>query len=152
MCASTLCPFSSSTRNMALGNGSTTVPSTSMTSSLATLQVSPVPTIPPARANHASETGSTQYRTPGRESAISLDASGARHPASRGSGSLGGGVHDVHLRGIVQRAHRDAERMRGGLRLGDGDPNGQELRLPGAERELIGAGLDLRRDVGRADQ
>src|SRR2546423_10177686 len=34
MCASTLCPFSSSTRNMALGNGSTTVPSTRIVSSL----------------------------------------------------------------------------------------------------------------------
>src|ERR1700690_3143404 len=34
MCASTLCPFSSSTRNMAFGNGSTTVPSTRIMSSL----------------------------------------------------------------------------------------------------------------------
>src|SRR5258707_8555763 len=34
MCASTLWPFSSSTRNMALGNGSTTVPSTRIVSSL----------------------------------------------------------------------------------------------------------------------
>src|SRR5689334_19001177 len=34
MCASTLCPFSSSTRNMALGSGSTTVPSTRIVSSL----------------------------------------------------------------------------------------------------------------------
>src|SRR5262245_161147 len=34
MCASTLCPFSSSTRNIALGNGSTTVPSTRIVSSL----------------------------------------------------------------------------------------------------------------------
>src|SRR5690348_7096120 len=33
--ASTLCPFSSSTRNIALGSGSTTVPSTSIASSLA---------------------------------------------------------------------------------------------------------------------
>src|SRR5206468_12437404 len=33
-CASTLCPFSSSTRNIALGSGSTTVPSTSIASSL----------------------------------------------------------------------------------------------------------------------
>src|SRR5919107_24264 len=37
MWASTLCPFSSSTRNMAFGRGSTTVPSTSMTSSFGTL-------------------------------------------------------------------------------------------------------------------
>src|SRR3989337_2311110 len=35
MCARTLCPFSSSTRNWVLGNASVTVPSTSMTSSLA---------------------------------------------------------------------------------------------------------------------
>src|SRR5215203_4066533 len=35
MCASTLCPFSNSTRNCVLGNASVTVPSTSMTSSLA---------------------------------------------------------------------------------------------------------------------
>src|SRR5215218_1424834 len=35
MCASTLCPLSSSTRNCVLGNASVTVPSTSMTSSLA---------------------------------------------------------------------------------------------------------------------
>src|SRR4029079_17153248 len=34
MCASTLCPLSSSTRNMALGSGSTTVPSTRIVSSL----------------------------------------------------------------------------------------------------------------------
>src|SRR3954463_9506378 len=34
MCASTRCPFSSSTRNMAFGNGSTTVPSTRIVSSL----------------------------------------------------------------------------------------------------------------------
>src|SRR4029450_6342280 len=34
MCASTLWPFSSSTRNMAFGNGSTTVPSTRIVSSL----------------------------------------------------------------------------------------------------------------------
>src|ERR1700704_948832 len=34
MCASTLCPFSSSTRNIALGSGSTTVPSTRIVSSL----------------------------------------------------------------------------------------------------------------------
>src|SRR5580704_5966772 len=33
LCASTLWPFSSSTRNMALGNGSTTVPSSTMASS-----------------------------------------------------------------------------------------------------------------------
>src|SRR5206468_11967949 len=32
-CASTLCPFSSSTRNMAFGSGSSTVPRTSMASS-----------------------------------------------------------------------------------------------------------------------
>src|SRR5918999_6332196 len=35
MCASTLCPFSNSTRNCVLGSASVTVPSTSMTSSLA---------------------------------------------------------------------------------------------------------------------
>src|SRR5215204_4325104 len=35
MCASTLCPLSSSTRNCVLGNASVTVPSTSITSSLA---------------------------------------------------------------------------------------------------------------------
>src|SRR5918998_2440701 len=35
MCASTLCPLSSSTRNCVLGNASVTAPSTSMTSSLA---------------------------------------------------------------------------------------------------------------------
>src|SRR4051812_17834240 len=34
MCASTLWPFSSWTRNMALGNGSTTVPSSTIASSL----------------------------------------------------------------------------------------------------------------------
>src|SRR5262245_47968650 len=34
-CASTLCPLSSSTRNIAFGSGSTTVPSTSIASSLA---------------------------------------------------------------------------------------------------------------------
>src|SRR6266446_6008571 len=34
MCASTLWPFSSSTRNMAFGSGSTTVPSTRIASSL----------------------------------------------------------------------------------------------------------------------
>src|SRR3954451_19186255 len=34
MCASTLWPFSRSTRNIALGNGSTTVPSTRIVSSL----------------------------------------------------------------------------------------------------------------------
>src|SRR6478735_3046265 len=34
VCARTLCPFSSSTRNMALGSGSTTVPSRTMASSL----------------------------------------------------------------------------------------------------------------------
>src|SRR3989304_2664574 len=39
MCASTLCPFSSSTRNMALGSGSETVPSTSMASFLGKLPV-----------------------------------------------------------------------------------------------------------------
>jgi len=35
ICARTMCPFSNSTRNMALGNGSTTVPVTSMASGLA---------------------------------------------------------------------------------------------------------------------
>src|SRR6185436_14620771 len=35
----TLCPFSNSTRNMALGNGSMTVPSTSIASFFGTLQV-----------------------------------------------------------------------------------------------------------------
>src|ERR687898_1486975 len=35
MCASTLCPLSNSTRNCVLGSASVTVPSTSMTSSLA---------------------------------------------------------------------------------------------------------------------
>src|SRR5882757_6024660 len=34
MCASTRCPLSSSTRNMAFGNGSVTVPSTRIASSL----------------------------------------------------------------------------------------------------------------------
>lgn len=37
MCAKTMCPFFNSTRNMALGNGSTTVPSTSMASSFISL-------------------------------------------------------------------------------------------------------------------
>src|SRR6185436_3352827 len=39
MWAKTLCPFSNSTRNMALGNGSMTVPSTSIASFFGTLQV-----------------------------------------------------------------------------------------------------------------
>src|SRR5271155_913894 len=34
LCANTLCPFSNSTRNMALGSGSTTVPSSTMAASL----------------------------------------------------------------------------------------------------------------------
>src|SRR4026208_1294174 len=41
MWAKTLCPFSSSTRNIAFGRGSTTVPSTSMTSSFGTLPLFP---------------------------------------------------------------------------------------------------------------
>src|SRR5690554_6012172 len=40
--AKTLCPFSNSTRNMAFGNGSTTMPSTSMASSLAILVIPPL--------------------------------------------------------------------------------------------------------------
>lgn len=40
MCARTVCPFSSSTLNIALGNGSKTTPSTSMTSSLAIIRQS----------------------------------------------------------------------------------------------------------------
>src|SRR5262245_17142493 len=39
MWASTLCPFSSSTRNMALGSGSVTVPSTSIASFFGNLRV-----------------------------------------------------------------------------------------------------------------
>src|SRR5437762_9437900 len=39
MWAKTLCPFSNSTRNMALGNGSMTVPSTSIASFFGTLQM-----------------------------------------------------------------------------------------------------------------
>ncbi len=35
LCAKTMCPFSSSTLNMALGSGSTTVPSRTIASSLA---------------------------------------------------------------------------------------------------------------------
>src|SRR3990172_7433238 len=41
MWANTLCPFSSSTRNMALGSGSVTVPSTSMASFFGKLRVVP---------------------------------------------------------------------------------------------------------------
>src|SRR5439155_14954893 len=49
-CASTLCPFSSSTRNIALGSGSTTVPSTSIASSLGVIVLDPRPSwTPPAR-------------------------------------------------------------------------------------------------------
>src|SRR4030095_13085858 len=42
-CARSLCPFSSSTRNIALGSGSTTVPSTSIASSFGISLDSPAP-------------------------------------------------------------------------------------------------------------
>src|SRR5207245_1203784 len=45
-CASTLWPFSSSTRNIAFGSGSTTVPSTSIASSLVIALNSPAPADP----------------------------------------------------------------------------------------------------------
>src|SRR3977135_4216738 len=51
-CASTLCPFSSSTRNMAFGSGSTTVPSTKIVSSFGL-----------ARGRHPLEKSARQTRT-----------------------------------------------------------------------------------------
>src|SRR3954453_18282773 len=80
ICARTVCPFSSSTRNIALGRGSTTVPSTSITSSLATLQVSPLG-LSPVRGRtqqRASDPGSRQYRS--RSSGMSRNRSAGGLP------------------------------------------------------------------------
>src|SRR5204862_7034407 len=64
MCASTLWPFSSSTRNMAFGSGSTTVPSTRIASSLG-LARGISPTLPrfPCRERPAGRSSQTaQYK------------------------------------------------------------------------------------------
>ena len=68
MWANTLCPFSSSTRNMALGNGSMTVPSTSIASFFGTLQLFPLERVlalvPGTCTNTLREGANGQYRGP----------------------------------------------------------------------------------------
>src|SRR3954453_21046539 len=116
ICASTVCPFSSSTRNIALGRGSTTVPSTSITSSLATLRVSPIGLSPRCgrTRQRASEPGSRQYRS--RSARMSRNRSAGAIPgpfAARSSAVLS------HVHGSWETgpdAHR--ERGRGHHRCG----------------------------------
>src|SRR5688500_2958763 len=66
MCARTLWPFSSSTRNMAFGSGSTTVPSTRIVSSLGFARVFPPPRhriCQSARNAHDTQLGACQGYT-----------------------------------------------------------------------------------------
>src|SRR5215471_7334194 len=82
MWASTLCPFSSSTRNMALGNGSTTVPSTRIVSSLglARARSPPSASCAPRRAEGFSRAGCL------------LRSTHARRPEERPGDRRGGGA------------------------------------------------------------
>src|SRR5262245_7637477 len=87
MWASTLCPFSSSTRNMALGRGSTTVPSTSMTSSLATLQIASTSENPTrAQLKHAWRRARSEYT--GRSATLSRSRAQARLTTALTASSL----------------------------------------------------------------
>src|SRR4030067_3713359 len=75
MCASPLCPFSSSTRNMALGSGSETVPSTSMASFLGKLPVD-------LSHGHARHVRRRAEPTPGWRWTDSIGAARAERPGS----------------------------------------------------------------------
>src|SRR5436190_21615681 len=140
MWASTLCPFSSSTRNMALGRGSTTVPSTSMTSSLAKLQT-PLPreTHPWAHEEHASGRASRQYT--GRSVALSTQP---------GSGPLHDRLDRVQLAGLVVRRRLDQDRPRGHGVRSDGDGHLDHDGRASGEAHPVRPGHDLARDGARA--
>src|SRR6266550_1668533 len=106
MLAKTLCPFSNSTRNMALGNGSITVPSTSIASFFGTLQMflsvlgpAPGPTAQPEPAcgrADAQYTGRSlrtstarRWGIPGRQDLVSSVRDGDRVLEVRGDGPVG---------------------------------------------------------------
>src|SRR6201988_5146153 len=98
MWAKTLCPFSSSTRNIAFGRGSTTVPSTSMTSSFGTLPLFP--------SNGFSPSGRT-----------------CEHGLQKGRSNSIRATVEKCLRGLCCKPYRLALQHRQDLRpvLGDGD-------------------------------
>src|SRR5947208_16991517 len=107
MWASTLCPFSSWTRNMAFGNGSTTVPSSTIASSLGLGRFGP-----PGGKNlncgllETGSPGARQRRQPSQ---------GTLHDISDGDGKHlravvgdGDGVLEVGREAAVGRLHRPA--------------------------------------------
>src|SRR6266542_1040283 len=119
MWASTLCPLSSSTRNVALGSGSTTAPSTSIASFFATLQLLFRHPNTLARLNRAgtSRNGPTQRPQPQYTGSARL-ASSASTAGREDLGAVrgqGDGVLEVGGEGAVRRHDRPAvgQRPRG---------------------------------------
>src|SRR5512134_819046 len=86
MCANTLCPFSSCTRNIAFGSGSVTVPSTSMASFFGKLRVflahAHTPTRAQASQNRPRTGAGGQYRA--RPPKPSMTSKDGRLPADSG--------------------------------------------------------------------
>src|SRR3954447_19807152 len=126
MWARTLCPFSSSTRNIALGSGSTTVPSTRIVSSLG------LATVHHRGSGRAKGTprycGATgEISRAGSRKKIRLAPRSERVPNGGPTGSDQGSLAGQALRGIYP-GRRDAPV--GGPARRDGDDVGPGIELP----------------------
>src|SRR3954466_4670849 len=125
MCARTLCPFSSVTRNMALGKGSVTVPSTSIASFFATLQEYLPPTVTPRPAGTKrnglrTRRPNPQYRGLTAGSSKTPGTKQARRPRRSGRSWLGRGRQ--HLRTVLREGDRVLEMGRQGTVVGHDRP------------------------------
>src|SRR6266576_2353518 len=118
MCASTLWPFSSSTRNMAFGSGSTTVPSTRIASSLGF-----------ARGNHLrfQRFGAASVRQAARARPLSISRIAPSRRSRRAREASG---DREHLRTVVGHGNRVLE-------------VGRERAVAGDDRPAVVEGLGL---------
>src|SRR5436190_4722097 len=128
MCARTLCPFSSVTRNMALGRGSVTVPSTSIASFFATLREYLPPTVTPRPAGTKryglrTRRPNPQYRGLTAGSSKTPGTNQARGP--RQSGQSGLDRRRQNLRTVLREGDRVLEMGRQGTFVG---PDGPAVR------------------------
>src|SRR6187397_2042611 len=139
MWASTLCPFSSSTRNMALGSGSVTVPSTSIASFFGNLRVilaTGTPDPPTNRRIRLRLEADSQYtgrpRTPSTTSENGLRSPRIR-PLTCGFERRSTAGRE-HLVPVLGHGDRVLEVRRQGTVLGhDGPAVGKHARLPAAD-------------------
>src|SRR5205814_908464 len=142
MWASTLWPFSSSTRNMALGRGSTTVPSSTIASSLGlgrwTSESGPSRVPPPALEARHTAWGRPETLAKVRDNRASDAHTAVLLPESRLGQDLGAvvgdgdGVLEVGRQGAVGGDHGPAvvHEQCGGLAHVDHGLDGEHVALP----------------------